>query len=91
MSIFLANKTNVALYVGVTNNLIRRVYEHKDRSFHGYTTKYGIDRLIYYEIFNDPENAIIREKHLKGSSRAKKNQLVESLNPEWKDLYDNIQ
>jgi putative endonuclease len=87
---FLANKTNVALYIGVTNDLKRRVFEHKQKFVAGFTKKYDIDRLVYYETFNDPENAILREKCLKGSSRARKNKLVEVLNPEWSDLYDQI-
>ena len=87
---FLANKTNVALYIGVTNDLKRRVFEHKNKLVKGFTKKYDIDKLVYYEIFNDPENAILREKRLKGSSRARKNKLVESLNPQWSDLYDQI-
>lgn len=86
----LANKTNVALYVGVTSDLRRRVYEHKQKFAKGFTEKYGIDKLIYYEIFGDPENAILREKRLKGGSRARKNRLVESMNPEWRDLYDEL-
>ncbi len=86
----LANRTNVALYIGVTNDLKRRVYEHKQKLAKGFSEKYGIDKLVYYEILDDPENAIIREKRLKGGSRAKKNQLVESLNPRWRDLYDEL-
>lgn len=86
----LANSTNVALYVGVTNDLKKRVYEHKQRLARGFTKKYGIDKLVYYEVFDDAQNAIIREKRLKGGSRAKKNRLVESINPQWRDLYDEI-
>ncbi|MBI2860327.1 MAG: GIY-YIG nuclease family protein [Chloroflexi bacterium] len=86
----LANKTNVALYIGVTNDLKRRVYEHKEKLAKGFPEKYGIDKLVYYEILDDPENAITREKRLKGGSRARKNRLVESLNPRWQDLYDEL-
>ncbi len=86
----LANNTNVALYVGVTSNLKRRVYEHKQKLVNGFAEKYGIDKLVYYELYEDAENAILGEKRLKGSSRAKKNRLVESLNPEWRDLYNEI-
>ena len=86
----LANATNVALYVGVTSNLKRRVLEHKEKSVPGFTGKYGIDKLVYYEVADDPYGAISREKQLKGSSRAKKNALVESMNPGWRDLYDDI-
>jgi putative endonuclease len=87
---FVANKTNVAIYIGVTNDLKRRVFEHKNKFVRGFTAKYGIDKLVYYEIYDDPENAILREKRLKGSSRARKNKLVEEFNPEWSDLYDQI-
>jgi putative endonuclease len=87
---FMANKTNVAIYIGVTNDLKRRVFEHKNKFVRGFTAKYGIDKLVYYEIYDDPENAILREKRLKGSSRARKNKLVEEFNPEWSDLYDQI-
>lgn len=86
----MANQTNVALYIGVTGNLQKRVFEHKNKLVKGFTKKYGINKLVYYEIYDDPENAILREKRLKGSSRARKNKLVESLNPGWLDLYDRI-
>ncbi len=86
----LANKTNVVIYIGVTSDLKKRVYQHKEKLTPGFAEKYDIDKLVYYEVFDDPENAIIREKHLKGSSRTRKNQLVESINPEWRDLYEEI-
>ena len=86
----MANKTNVAVYIGVTGNLKRRVFEHKNKLVKGFTEKYDINKLVYYEIYYDPENAILREKRLKGSSRTRKNRLVASLNPEWLDLYDEI-
>ncbi|MFH0847188.1 MAG: GIY-YIG nuclease family protein [Chloroflexota bacterium] len=86
----MANNTNVALYIGVTRDLNKRVYEHKRKLARGFAEKHDIDKLVYYEVFSDPENAILREKRLKGSSRARKNRLVESLNPEWRDLYEEI-
>lgn len=86
----LTNSTNVALYIGVTVDLKRRVFEHKQKLVRGFAEKYGIDRLVYYEVYNDPESAILREKRLKGSSRTRKNRIVESLNPQWRDLYDEI-
>ena len=86
----LANNTNVALYTGVTNNLKRRVYEYKERLVYGFAERYGIDRLVYYEVLDDPENAILREKRIKGGSRARKNKLIESMNPKWIDLYYDI-
>jgi putative endonuclease len=87
---FMANRTNVALYIGVTNYLKRRVFEHKSKFVKGFTEKYDIDKLVYYEVYYDPESGILREKRLKGSSRARKNKFVESLNPHWIDLYDEI-
>ncbi len=86
----LANRTNVALYIGVTGDLKRRVYEHKQKLISGFAERHGIDRLVYYELYHDPESAILREKRLKGSSRARKNRIVKSLNPQWRDLYDEI-
>ena len=87
---FMANTTNIALYVGVTNDLIRRVYEHKHKVHKGFTTRYDINKLVYYEVCGDTETAILREKRLKGSSRARKNKLINSMNPEWKNLYEEI-
>jgi len=86
----MTNRTNVALYIGITNGLKRRVFEHKNTLVEGFTKRYNIDKLVYYEIFSDPENAILREKRLKGSSRMRKNKLVESINPRWLDLYNQI-
>ncbi len=87
---FLTNKYLNVLYVGITNNLIRRVYEHKNKLQKGFTEKYNLDQLVYYEIYSDVENAIIREKQIKGWSRIKKNKLVSKFNPEWRDLYKEI-
>jgi putative endonuclease len=86
----LANATNVALYIGVTSDLKRRIYEHKRKLVKGFAEQYSIDKLVYYEVYQDPENAILREKRLKGSSRARKNRLVASLNPQWRDLYEEV-
>ena len=74
------------MYVGVTNNLMRRVYEHKNKLVEGFTKKYNINKLVYFESYNDVKDAIKREKQIKGLKRFKKNALVEILNPEWKDL-----
>ena len=74
------------LYIGVTGNLERRVFEHKSKLVEGFTRKYNVTELVYYEETNDVQNAIAREKQLKGWLRAKKIALIESLNPEWKDL-----
>jgi len=83
----MTNVGNTVLYVGVTNDLIRRVYEHKERLVDGFTKKYNIVKLVYYEVFEDIENAILREKQIKAGSRQKKIQLINSLNREWRDLY----
>lgn len=84
------NKHHTVLYTGVTSDLKRRIYEHKDKSVDGFTKRYNISKLVYYEIFGDPENAIMREKQLKGGSRQKKIDLINQLNKEWKDLYDTL-
>jgi len=81
---------NTVLYTGITGNLIKRAYEHKQKLVQGFTKKYNINKLVYYEIFDDPENAIAREKQIKAGSRKRKIALIESKNPEWKDLYDEI-
>ena len=78
------------LYVGVTNDLVRRVYEHKEKLAAGFTRKYNIVKLVYYEIFQDVENAILREKQIKAGSRQQKVELINSKNREWRDLYDEL-
>jgi len=82
----LTNWSNKTLYIGVTNNIERRLFEHKNKLVSGFTKKYNLNKLVYYEHGNDVEGAIVREKQLKGWTRAKKNELVESVNPHWKDL-----
>ncbi|MFH1678864.1 MAG: GIY-YIG nuclease family protein [Candidatus Omnitrophota bacterium] len=86
----LTNKRNGTLYTGVTSDLIKRVWEHKNKFEEGFTKKYNINKLVYYEIYNDPENAIKREKRLKKYKREWKLNLIEKENPEWKDLYKEI-
>lgn len=86
----LFNKRNGTLYTGVTSNLIKRIYEHKQKFVDGFTKKYSVDKLGYYEIFDNIENAIIREKQIKAGSRKNKIKLIEEINPEWKDLYYDI-
>ena len=78
------------LYVGVTNDLIRRDYEHKERLADGFTKKYNVSKLVYYEVFDEIENAILREKQIKAGSRQKKAQLINSINKGWRDLYDEL-
>ena len=87
----ITNKSNRVLYTGVTNDLLRRVYEHKEKLVDGFTKKYRTTKLVYYEIFEDIEYAIQREKQLKGYLRQKKVQLIESFNKKWQDLYEILQ
>ena len=86
----LTNKSDKVMYVGVTNNLERRLYEHKNELVDGFTKKYHIHKLVYYESYKDVRDAIIREKRIKGLLRIRKNELVESINPEWKDLSEEL-
>jgi len=86
----LASGKHGTIYIGVTSNLIRRVYEHKEKLIPGFTKDYGIDKLVYYEIFDDPENAILREKRLKRWRRDWKIELIERDNPNWDDLYASL-
>ena len=86
----LASKRNGTLYIGVTNNLIRRVYEHKNNFVQGFTSKYNVHRLVYYEATTDVESAILREKQMKKWKRKWKLNLIEEMNPDWKDLYYEI-
>jgi putative endonuclease len=86
----LTNKLNSVLYTGVTNDLKKRVYEHKKKMVDGFSKKYNVSKLVYYEVLNDPENAIIREKQIKAGSRQKKINLIDEMNQEWVDLYEKI-
>ena len=86
----LTNYAKTSFYVGVTSNLIRRVYEHKHKVNKGYTAQYHIDKLIYFEVFEDIEQVIKREKQIKAGSRQKKIDIINSLNLGWKDLYNDI-
>ena len=87
----LTNEKGNVIYTGVTNDLLRRVYEHKNHLDKGsFAAQYNIEKLVYYETTNDVESAIAREKQIKGWNRKRKNKLVESKNPDWKDLYDDL-
>lgn len=86
----MTNKTNTVIYTGVTNNLIRRIREHKNKLRIGFTAKYNVNKLVYYEMFGDIAEAIKREKQIKAGSRKKKVELVISNNPDFKDLYETI-
>ena len=86
----MTNKNNTVLYTGITNDLKRRVYEHKEKLAEGFTKQYNITKLVYYEVFQDSYHAIQREKKIKGGSREKKIELVNTINSQWKDLYDEL-
>jgi len=85
----LTNKTKSVLYTGVTNDLVRRCFEHKNKLQPGFTEKYNVNELVYFEVFDFAESAISREKQIKGYSRAKKDALIDKFNPTKKDLYTN--
>ena len=82
----MVNKRNTTIYTGVTNNLVRRVQEHKTKVNSGFTARYNVDKLVYYEVFESPEEAILAEKKIKGGSRKKKFDLIMSMNPNFNDL-----
>jgi len=86
----MSNKHNTVLSTGVPNDLRRRVYEHKEKLVEGFTKKYHVTKLVYYEILRDAETAIAREKQRKGGSRQKKEVLIERMNSQWKDLYGEL-
>lgn len=86
----MTNQKNGTLYIGVTNNLIRRVYEHKNKLIEGFTSTYFLDKLVYYEVFDNEIKAIQREKNLKHYNRSWKKQLIDNFNPDWLDLYPDI-
>ena len=86
----LASKRNGTLYIGVTNDLVRRVYEHKNDIVEGFTKKYGIHLLVYYEQYDNVESAIQRERQMKKWNRQWKIRRIERQNPDWRDLYDEI-
>jgi putative endonuclease len=82
----LSSRKHGTLYIGITNDLIRRVYQHQSKAVRGFTKRYGVDKLVYFEIFDDPLSAIAREKQLKKWRREWKIQLIENQNPEWIDI-----
>lgn len=86
----LASQRNGTLYIGVTSDLVQRVWQHKNDVADGFTKKYGVHTLVYFELLDDMENAIIREKRLKKWNRAWKLRLIEEKNPDWNDLYASI-
>ena len=86
----LASRKHGTIYIGVTNDLVRRIYEHKQKLVPGFTKNYDVHKLVYYEIFDDPESAIMREKRLKRWKRDWKIELIEGSNPNWDDLYSEL-
>jgi len=86
----MTNKNNTVLYTGVTNNLKRRIYEHKEKLVEGFTKRYNVTKLVYYEMSHNVNSAILREKQIKGGSRVKKIELIERMNSDWRDLYYNL-
>jgi putative endonuclease len=86
----LTNLANSVLYVGVTNDLIRRIYEHKMKLAQGFAKKYNVDKLVYYEVFEEAIEAISREKQLKAGKRKTKIDLIHGMNPKWEDLYEQL-
>lgn len=86
----LVNHNNRVMYIGITNDLQRRICEHKSGKIPGFTEKYRVNKLVFYEAYREVTAAIAREKQLKGWSRSKKNSLVEMMNPEWKNLYESL-
>ena len=86
----MTNKANTVLYTGMTNDIRRRVYEHKQKLIEGFAKKYNLVKLVYYEVFRDCTSAIQREKQIKAGSRKKKEELVNSINEKWRDLYEEL-
>ena len=87
----LSNKTNTTIYTGITNDLVRRIYEHKHKSDpNSFTARYDIHKLVYFDFTPDVRSAIDREKQIKSWNRRRKNLLVESMNPRWEDLYPSL-
>ena len=86
----ITNKNNTTLYIGVTSNLRKRIWEHKNKVVEGFSKKYNLDKLVYFEVSDSIESAIIREKYLKGKARQYKVNLIEKNNKEWQDLYNDV-
>lgn len=86
----LSNQSNRVVYTGVTSNLVKRIWQHKNKVADGFTSKYNVNKLVYFENYDDAGNAIKREKNIKDWKRAWKNELIEKENPDWRDLYDDI-
>lgn len=86
----ITNLNNTVLYTGVTGNILGRIYHHKNKTVSSFSSKYNLNKLVYYEVFEDVKLAIAREKQIKAGNRKKKIDLINNVNPEWKDLYNNL-
>ena len=86
----MTNKRNTVVYTGVTNDLGKRIYEHKEKLVEGFTKEYNVTKLVYYEVFDDIESAILREKQIKSGPRQKKVELINGMNKEWRDLQEEL-
>ena len=86
----ITNRHNTTLYIGVTSNLIQRIYQHKNKLVQGFSARYNLNKLVYFEQFEDMDNAIVREKRLKLWKRDWKNRLINEINPSWRDLYPDL-
>jgi putative endonuclease len=86
----LTNKRHTVLYTGVTSDLQKRVYQHRMKLVPGFTNRYNVEELVFYEVADNPEAAILREKQIKAGSRAKKIDLINGMNPQWLDLYESL-
>ena len=86
----IASRKDGAIYIGVSNDIVRRIFEHRNKVVPGFASKYNITRLVWFEMYDDPISAISREKELKKWKRSWKIQLIEAENPQWNDLYDSI-
>ena len=86
----LTNDRHTVIYTGVTSDLRARVYQHREELLPGFASRYNIHKLVYYEIFDDPSTAIVREKQIKAGSRRRKIDLINGMNPEWRDLYEEL-
>ncbi len=86
----MTNKRNTVLYTGITSDLKKRSWEHKEKIIEGFTKRYNINKLVYYEVFDDVENAILREKQIMAGSRNKKIRLIKTINPQWRNLCEEL-
>lgn len=86
----ITNKTNTTLYIGMTGDLVKRIWQHRKKLVEGFSSRYNLTKLVYYDVYDDPMSAIEREKGLKNLVRRKKDALINNFNPDWRDLYPDI-